>query len=64
MNHPPVWISKGLFSYKLNLVDRPDALDDAAAKIAAWANLTDHAVPQLVQLPGAVVPRVQEIMPL
>jgi len=54
MNHAPKWISKGLFSYKLNLIDRPDALDDAAAKIAAWANLTDHAVPQLVQLLGAV----------
>lgn len=54
MNHPPAWICKGLFSYKLNLADRPDALEDAAAKIGAWANLTDHAVPQLVQLLGAV----------
>ena len=54
MNHAPGWISKGLFSYKLNLANGPDALEDAAAKIGAWANLTDHAVPQLVQLLGAV----------
>ncbi len=54
MNHAPAWIAKGLFSYKLNLADSPDALDDAASKIAAVANMTDHAVPQLVQLLGAV----------
>jgi len=39
MNHAPQGISQGLFSYKLNLIDQPDALDDAASKIAAWANL-------------------------
>lgn len=54
MNHAPEWIAKGMFSYKLNLTDTTDSLDDAAAKIAAVANKTDHAVPQLVQLLGAV----------
>jgi len=54
MNHAPGWISKGYVTYKLNLFDGPDALEDAAVKIAAVANMTDHAIPQVVQLLGAV----------
>lgn len=49
----PAW-GRGTFIWRLCLADRPDALVEAAEKIAAVANGLDHAVEHIVFLSGAI----------